>query len=97
MDATSHCKHGTYVGTPGGPDHLCGDCEDGRPAPRRFTLTLTVEVEVVDPTDTSDQHLVDWFVDLVRDSVEAADYWLGPDSVAVSADVVGHHLQQPTT
>ena len=23
------CKHGTYIGTPGGPDYLCGQCEDG--------------------------------------------------------------------
>ena len=24
------CEHGNYVGTPGGPDHICGKCEDGR-------------------------------------------------------------------
>ena len=23
------CRHGTYVGTPHGADHLCGACEDG--------------------------------------------------------------------
>jgi hypothetical protein len=23
------CKHGTYVGDAGGPDYLCGACEDG--------------------------------------------------------------------
>lgn len=23
------CKHGTYVGTPHGADHICGKCEDG--------------------------------------------------------------------
>lgn len=22
------CEHGTYVGTPGGPDYICGECED---------------------------------------------------------------------
>ena len=22
------CKHGTYVGGPSGPDHICGHCED---------------------------------------------------------------------
>lgn len=24
-----HCVHGTYIGTPGGPDILCGWCEEG--------------------------------------------------------------------
>ena len=24
------CKHGNYVGDAGGPDYLCGECEDGR-------------------------------------------------------------------
>jgi hypothetical protein len=24
-----HCVHGTYVGTPGGADYICGLCEDG--------------------------------------------------------------------
>ena len=23
------CKHGTYVGDPGGPDFICGACEEG--------------------------------------------------------------------
>jgi hypothetical protein len=23
------CKHGTYVGDAGGPDYICGHCEDG--------------------------------------------------------------------
>jgi hypothetical protein len=23
------CEHGHYVGTPGGPDYMCGECEDG--------------------------------------------------------------------
>lgn len=23
------CQHGTYIGDPGGPDHMCGWCEDG--------------------------------------------------------------------
>ena len=23
------CEHGTYVGDAGGPDYLCGACEDG--------------------------------------------------------------------
>jgi hypothetical protein len=23
------CKHGTYVGDAGGPDYICGECEDG--------------------------------------------------------------------
>ncbi len=27
-----YCVHGRYVGTPTGPDYLCGDCEDGDPA-----------------------------------------------------------------
>lgn len=22
-----YCKHGTYIGYPGGPDYLCGPCE----------------------------------------------------------------------
>lgn len=24
-----YCKHGSYVGYPGGPDYICGACEDG--------------------------------------------------------------------
>ena len=24
------CVHGKYVGTPGGPDHMCPLCEDGK-------------------------------------------------------------------
>lgn len=24
-----HCVHGTYIGTPGGPDLMCGWCEEG--------------------------------------------------------------------
>lgn len=24
-----HCKHGTYIGYPGGADYICGPCEDG--------------------------------------------------------------------
>jgi hypothetical protein len=27
-----YCKHGTFVGHPWGPDHICGKCEDGEPA-----------------------------------------------------------------
>lgn len=23
------CRHGQYIGDPGGPDYLCGRCEDG--------------------------------------------------------------------
>ena len=23
------CRHGNYVGTPGGADYICGACEDG--------------------------------------------------------------------
>jgi len=25
----THCKHGTYIGYPGGPDYMCGRCEMG--------------------------------------------------------------------
>ena len=28
-----HCKHGTYVGTPHGADHMCGYCESGTEPP----------------------------------------------------------------
>ena len=24
-----YCRHGNYIGTPGGPDHMCGYCEMG--------------------------------------------------------------------
>ncbi len=24
-----HCKHGAYIGYPGGADYICGACEDG--------------------------------------------------------------------
>lgn len=24
-----HCVHGVYIGTPFGPDYMCGRCEDG--------------------------------------------------------------------
>lgn len=26
-----YCRHGTFVGGPGGPDYLCGACENGEP------------------------------------------------------------------
>jgi hypothetical protein len=29
MRDETHCEHGTYVGYPGGPDYMCGWCEDG--------------------------------------------------------------------
>ncbi len=32
-DARCYCKHGNYVGTPGGPDIMCGACEMGDPDP----------------------------------------------------------------
>lgn len=32
-DETTYCKHGTYIGTPGGPDIMCGACEMGEPDP----------------------------------------------------------------
>lgn len=25
----NYCKHGTYIGTPGGADFMCGACEAG--------------------------------------------------------------------
>lgn len=28
-DDSTYCEHGTYIGTPGGPDLLCGACEGG--------------------------------------------------------------------
>ena len=28
-DESTYCTHGTYIGTPGGPDFLCGACEMG--------------------------------------------------------------------
>lgn len=28
-DPRWYCQHGQYIGTPGGPDHICGWCEDG--------------------------------------------------------------------
>lgn len=32
-DASTYCKHGTYIGTPGGPDLMCGACEMSDPDP----------------------------------------------------------------
>lgn len=29
----TYCKHGSYIGTPGGPEILCGACESGDPDP----------------------------------------------------------------
>lgn len=29
MEYGNYCKHGVYVGTPGGPDYMCGYCESG--------------------------------------------------------------------
>lgn len=28
-DDSTYCKHGTYIGTAGGPDFMCGPCEMG--------------------------------------------------------------------
>jgi hypothetical protein len=28
-DENTYREHGTYIGTPGGPDYLCGYCENG--------------------------------------------------------------------
>jgi hypothetical protein len=33
-----HCKHGTYVGSPHGADHMCGYCEDGVEPETQYTL-----------------------------------------------------------
>lgn len=34
-----YCKHGTYIGDPYGPDHLCGYCESGtEPIPPRWQV-----------------------------------------------------------
>lgn len=30
-DFGDYCEHGTYIGTPLGPDFICGWCEDGVP------------------------------------------------------------------
>jgi hypothetical protein len=30
LDYGRYCKHDTNIGTPGGSDYLCGDCESGR-------------------------------------------------------------------
>lgn len=29
MTWSNYCKHGSYIGTPGGADYLCGACESG--------------------------------------------------------------------
>ena len=28
-DDSQYCQHGTFIGSPGGPDYLCGACESG--------------------------------------------------------------------
>ena len=32
------CKHGTYIGTPHGADHMCGYCEDGTEPEAEYDL-----------------------------------------------------------
>jgi hypothetical protein len=48
-DASTFCRHGTFIGTPGGPDLLCGACEDGNdPSPaelRDWISALCVQIE----------------------------------------------------
>lgn len=29
VEMTNYCRHGRNIGTPNGPDYICGDCEDG--------------------------------------------------------------------
>lgn len=29
QDEGTFCRHGVYIGTPGGPDFMCGRCEMG--------------------------------------------------------------------
>lgn len=33
-----HCKHGVFIGYPGGADHMCGDCEAGHDTQYEGTL-----------------------------------------------------------
>jgi hypothetical protein len=28
-DDSQYCEHGTWIGSAGGPDYMCGRCEDG--------------------------------------------------------------------
>jgi hypothetical protein len=67
-DAANYCVHGTYIGTPCGPDHMCGYCEDG----------LSVEDVRAMQDDTSHSYVKDdmvtyqgrvWTVELVLPSI----------------------------
>ena len=32
-----HCKHGRFIGYPGGADFICPECEDGRDTLEKYT------------------------------------------------------------
>lgn len=50
----THCIHGTYIGTPGGPDHICQLCEDGMTAWVKDPMYQVV-IEFCYPNGTSQQ------------------------------------------
>ncbi len=54
----THCMHGTYVGYPGGPDYICGYCEDGM-----NTLVIDSRYELVINPDTASSHYtgIEWW------------------------------------
>jgi hypothetical protein len=62
---------------------------------RGFELTVTIGVSVIDATTLSDQVLADGLIDQIRESIGAAEYWVGPDDTLVVADVRGHRLGGP--
>lgn len=43
-DDNTYCKHGTYIGTPGGPDLLCHWCESGDEVDSRTDDELRADI-----------------------------------------------------
>ena len=39
-DDRNYCRHGNYIGSPGGPDYMCGYCESGDEPPTAAELAV---------------------------------------------------------
>lgn len=39
-DRSFYCRHGRYIGSPGGPDYMCGYCESGDEPPTDAELAV---------------------------------------------------------
>lgn len=67
-----HCKHGTYIGYPGGPDYICGACEMGYGALYRG-LKITLRYRVIDGVGSGDWNDIETVYSF--DSVQGWTTW----------------------